>query len=245
MAVILHSTLNSRVAPILGSIKSTGLPTMLKVGGTGQKVSQPFVTISREAGAGGITLAAALVERLNARGHGERPWQSFDRELIEKIAADHHISAELIASLVESSHSWLSEFFGGLTLRDKGSPSDLRVFHSVAATVRALAQAGRVVMVGVGSGQITLNMTGGVHVRLVAELEFRIRTMMKLLGASRERAAAEVKRRDENRAAFFKRFFPDSPLTAERFTMTMNASMLSEKQMVEAVVAVLTTPPAG
>jgi len=128
-----------------------------------------------------------------------------------------------------------------MTLRDQGSPSDVHVFHSVAATVRALAQAGRVVMVGVGSGHITLNMPGGVHIRVVADLEYRIRTMMKLLGAGRARAAAEVKRRDENRAAFFKKFFPDSPLTADRFTMTLNASLMSEKQMVEAVVAVLTT----
>jgi len=48
MAVLLHSTLTSRVAPILGSIKSMGLPTILKVGETGTKVCNPFVTISRE-----------------------------------------------------------------------------------------------------------------------------------------------------------------------------------------------------
>jgi hypothetical protein len=244
MAVMLYDSISSRIAPILGSIKSTGVPAAER-GVAGAKVAHPFVTISREAGAGGVTLAKALVERLNGIDDGGRPWQSFDRELIEKIAADHHIAAELISRLEESSHNWLTEFFGGITLRDDATPSDVRVFHSVAATVRALAQAGRVVMVGVGSGQITANMAGGIHIRLVADFRYRVRFMMRLFNLSATAAEAEVKRRDAARAMFFRRFFPETALTPERFTMTMNASALSEGQMVAAIVAALTTPPAG
>src|SRR5437763_15614664 len=76
----------------------------------------PFVTISRQAGAGGITFARRLAEALNQRQSSqEHPWQSFDRELVERIAADHHVSTELSDSLEKSSHTWIEELFSGLS----------------------------------------------------------------------------------------------------------------------------------
>ena len=243
---MIKNLVESRVAPILGAIKSTGMPEpqILNAQDLLPRIAPPFITISREAGAGGLTLAKALVTRLNELQPGQRAWQSFDRELIEKIAADHKIAQELIASLVDSSHNWLTEFFSGLSLRDDPTPSEVRVFHSIAATVRALAQAGRVVMVGCGAGFITGNMPGGIHIRLVAEWDFRVRYMARLLNISQEKAAREVHHRDTNRTAFFKRFFPDTPLDPERFTMTLKSSSLTEDQMVSAIVAVLSTRPA-
>lgn len=238
--------LQTHVAPILGAIKSTGMPEpqIVYANSTSPRMVQPFITISREAGAGGITLANALVARLNSLQPDDRPWQSFDRELIEKIAADHKISQELVANLLESSHNWLTEFFSGASLRDHSTPSEIRVFHSVAATVRALAQAGRVVMVGCGSGFIAGNMPGGLHIRLVAEWNFRVNYMARFLNISQEKAAREVHQRDASRTAFFKRFFPDAPLDPEHFTITFKASSLTEEQMVAAIAAVLSTRPA-
>src|SRR4051812_42407553 len=68
---------------------------------------KPFITISRQIGAGGEMLPAALVQRLNGISHTPaaglstpaRAWQSYDRELAERVAHDHHISRELIESL--------------------------------------------------------------------------------------------------------------------------------------------------
>lgn len=241
MAIAFSSSINTRIAPILGAIRSTGMPASAPAGVSAARQVMPFVTISREAGAGGVTLARALVERLNGIEPDERPWQALDRELIERIAADHQISQELIASLEETSHNWLTDFFSGITLRDDPTPSEVRVFHSVAATVRALAQAGRVVMVGCGAGYIAGNMPGGVHVRLVADFQFRVRYMARLLNLPDEKAAEEVRRRDANRAAFFKRFFPQRPIRPEEFTLTFNSGCLSEEEMVAAILAVLTT----
>src|SRR5687768_9533551 len=59
----------------------------------------PFVTVSRQAGAGGRTFAKLLVERLNALDGSERPWAVWDRELVEKVAADHHIPEAVVEQL--------------------------------------------------------------------------------------------------------------------------------------------------
>jgi hypothetical protein len=52
---------------------------------------QPFVTISRQAGAGGRTLAKALAERLTEIDPSDRPWAAWDGELVEKVAAEQRI----------------------------------------------------------------------------------------------------------------------------------------------------------
>ncbi len=237
MAALLPHPFEEKVTPILGSIRSTGVPTLRT---TAPPRVLPFITVSRQAGAGGNSLAEVLVKRLNARlPEDDRRWQSFDRELVEKVAADHHISAQLIDSLEEASHSWLADFFSGMSMCDDASPSEMTVFHKVCATVRALAQAGRVILVGCGAGFIAADMPGGVHVRLVAPFERRVAMMARLLGSSREAAAAEVRRRDWNRQSFFARYWPGRPLNAEQFTMTLNSAEMTEEQMATAVMAMV------
>src|SRR5687768_14561006 len=58
-----------------------------------------FVTVSRQAGAGGRTFAARLVDRLNEGCPGSRPWAAWDRELVEKVAAENHIPASVVEQL--------------------------------------------------------------------------------------------------------------------------------------------------
>src|SRR5690349_13466201 len=79
--------------------------------------SPPFVTISRQAGSGGKSLAENLAARLNAlEPEAERPWTAWDREVVEKVAADHHLSADLIAQLSESGKNWVEQFFGDMAM---------------------------------------------------------------------------------------------------------------------------------
>lgn len=233
MSTISSGPFDAKVRPILGSIRSATVPAPAP---QRSRPPLPFITISRQAGAGGRSLAYLLSERLNAINPADRPWETFDRELVEKAAADHQISTELIDSLENTSHTWLAEFFDGLSLRDRGNPSDLQIFHRVAATVRALAQAGRVVLVGCGAGFIAANMPGGIHIRLVARFEHRVITISRLMSLPLDQAAARVRDMDRNRIAFYKRFFPEKQLMAEEFAMTLNSSQLGEEQMVAAIL---------
>jgi hypothetical protein len=45
---------------------------------------QPFVTISRQAGAGGRSFARGLAARLNELDPGGLPWTVWDNELVER-----------------------------------------------------------------------------------------------------------------------------------------------------------------
>jgi len=211
--------------------------------------TQPFVTISREAGAGGSTFARSLVAKLNdiesSRLALEEPsamsvqlWQSFDRELIERIADDAQVAADLIARLETGSHTWLDDFMSGASLQDR-EPSEAALLRRVIGTVRALAEAGRVVLVGLGGVAITRAMPGALHVRIVAPLQYRITHMAALHGETIKQATERVRLLDANRAAFFRKYFPETLLTPEFFHLTLNSGLLSETEMVETVLPLL------
>lgn len=231
----------ARMRQLVGSLKSG---TQETPGGAGSQ-SRPFVTISRQAGAGG-RFGKLLAERLNGLAHSpgqpEQPsnqWHCMDRELVERIASDHHLSAGLIDGLEQSSHSFIAEFVKGLSLRDGGPPSDLAVVRRVAETMRALAQAGHVILVGLGGVFMTHNMPNGFHVRLIAPLEFRVRNVAQARGISLADARKKVSELDDERIGYFHAFWPDKVLTDELFHVTLNSSVVDVVQMADCIASLL------
>lgn len=199
----------------------------------------PFVTISRQAGAGGWSLAKLLVERLNTIDPGERQWAAWDRELLERIAEEHHIPAALVESL-EHPRCWLEDLLSGISLsNDAASLDEYQVYRRVASTVRGLARAGRSVIVGRGAVYATNDLPGGVHVRLIAPVEYRIARVARLMKVPEAKAAAEIHRLDRHREAFHRRYWPGKALMAEVFTITFNAAAITEEQMVASVLPLI------
>src|SRR5687768_12494457 len=141
----------------------------------------PFVTISRQAGAGGRTLARLLVDRLNQIDAGNTAWAAWDRELVERVAAEEHVPQSVIDDLEERrAGSWLNELFAGLSLREDPAARDrVELNRRMAGIIRAVARAGRAVLVGHGSVFATEDIPGGIHVRLVAPREHRVTQLAK------------------------------------------------------------------
>ena len=204
----------------------------------GRDEPQPFITISRMAGAGAHTLAENLARRLNAARTDGVSWHSFDRELVEMVARDHQISETLIESLEQTNRSWLSETLRGLKFADN-TPSTTSLYRKVAESVLALARVGHTIIVGRGGGFITQALPKGTHVLVVAPIEVRAERMAASRNISQDEAARLIRQSDENRAAFYRQQWPDMPYRAETFTITLNSAMMSEQQMVDAVLPLI------
>jgi len=135
-----------------------------------------------------------------------------------------------IEDLEDASHSWFKEFIGSIS--SPNHPDELHVYHGVARSIRRLAEAGRSVIVGRGGVFITEGLPGGLHIRLVAPLRFRILQMAQRLGGSIREAAEIVDETDRNRCAFYHRYWPKKTVDSDTFTVTLNTAELSEQQMV-------------
>lgn len=240
MPISLQGIFNSHSKPILAAIRTIGVAGAPLVDQGPATAVMPFVTISRQAGAGGVTLAQRLVEHLNRRDPGEQPWAAWDRELVQKVAKDHHIDQSLVDALEERGPTWIEELLGGLRIAESPeTASEFRVYWKTAATIRAIAQVGRCVIVGRGGVFITANMPGGIHIRLVAPLNFRIRNYASIFNLPVADCEARVKELDRNREAFYHRHWPNRPLTPEAFTATFNTASIGERELVEVVATMI------
>src|SRR3954463_15652572 len=72
-----------------------------------------FVTVSRQPGAGGVSFSHRLAARLNEREPAD--WSAWDKELVEKVSAEHGVQRSIVEMLEERPHSWLDEMLEGFS----------------------------------------------------------------------------------------------------------------------------------
>lgn len=224
------------IRSVFAAIRAVPVP-LRHVAGDQPFVQPRFVTISRQGGSGGHTIGQLLVNRLNALDKGEEPWTLWDRQLVEKVSSDHKVAKDVVESLVDSGRTWLEEFLAALAIGP--DETEARIYGMVAATIRALAQKGRVVIVGRGGVYVTRNMPGGVHLRLIAPEQYRVRYMARQLNLDHEAATSLVHQLDRARESFYRRYWPKQMRSPEAFTLTINTSLVSEERVVESILPLI------
>lgn len=190
-----------------------------------EKVSEPFVTISRQTGAGGITIGEKLVSHFNERDRNARcPWTLFDRNLIAVALEEHNLPQEFAKFMPEDKVSdiqdMIEELFGL-------HPSEWTLVHKTSETILHLAQMGNVIIVGRGANVITRKfLSTGFHVRLIGSLEMRIRHIQDYYHLTREEAAGFIKKEDEGRRRYLRQNFDKDIIDPLLYDLTINTDFL-------------------
>lgn len=165
---------------------------------------RPAITISRMAGAGGRTVASELADELQPYAPFGSHWTVFDRNLIEKVLEDHHLSTQLARYLPESSKPLLSELLSGLR---RANPSLSTVVKQSVETIWALAEGGHVILVGRGGNVITARLDNVFHVRLEGSLEKRIARLETVYDFDRATALEYLKSQDTAKKLYLAEYF--------------------------------------
>ncbi len=166
----------------------------------------PFITISRQAGAGGNALAAALEQKIQKLQTEPlfRGWQVYGHQLCEIVAQDPKLR-DLVDSLRRIEyHSQAEDMIAQLI--HGGSSQDLvvkKMFH----LIRTFAIHGKVIFVGRGSTHLTQDLPLGIHVRLEASMESRIKRMMADFGPDEKKVRQVIEEKDKAKAVLVKTFF--------------------------------------
>src|SRR5262245_23097114 len=128
------------------------------------------VTISRQTGSRGYEVAETLAKYLQARTASEVPWTVFDRNLVERVLADHHLPGQLARFMPEDRHSEIENILGDVLGVHPPSPS---LVAKTTETILHLAELGNVILLGRGANIITSRLSYVFHVRLIGSLERR------------------------------------------------------------------------
>jgi len=196
----------------------------------------PYVTISRESGAGGREVGEALA-RLLTEARPDIPWRCYDRELVDEIIADHNLSEKLRASLEEEQISRLDDWVSSVI---EHKPPQVVLAEKMAKTVRSLAMRGHAVILGRGGGILTRDLTSGLHVRLIAPKDVRLaRKQEQAQQQGKGLDEAELDRIDASRAAYVRSYWGSDQTDPHNYDLVLNTHCLGIEACAQLIASLV------
>lgn len=155
-----------------------------------------IVTISRQYGAGGLTVAKLVAPQLG------KDWSVWDTELIEAIAKSANVREQIVRELDEKTMSWVTQMIKNMV---GGPQMDAQSYKRYLAPVLlAVAQQGKKVIVGRGANFV---LQHALNVRLEASQSFRVSETVRRLNLKPDEALDLTKRQEKARADFSQAVF--------------------------------------
>lgn len=189
-----------------------------------------FVTISRQTGCNGNSVAAKLVKKLS----GQAKWKYINKEILEHSAQKLNLKNSKISHLFNAdSLSHANEIISALS--NRYYKSDRKLKNTITEVVRHFAMEGNIVIVGRAAVGITSKMSGGLHIRITAPLDWRINSLKRRKGFEDVDIKKFIDEHDKKKVNIIKRFcnveFKEIP-----FDLILNCAHFNQDQMVELIV---------
>lgn len=202
-----------------------------------EKVPQvgPFITISRQYGC----MAYALAERLAQRFDAEFPDWSFtiyDRKILDVLAERESFTADAINSLSTRTRGVIEDWADFLIA---GRPSDFKVLRHLVRTLCSVAALGQAILIGRGSAVITRKLPLGIHLRLIAPLEWRVENLKKYPERAHEANIEFMKKADRERERFTRKYLGVDANDPKLYHLILNNQFLTMDEQVEIVAAMV------
>ena len=159
-----------------------------------------IITIGRQHGSNGHEIATLLAEALHI--------PCYSKEILDRAAENSSFSREIFKSYDEKRVSTFiapsPHYFG----MDEGFRLNMQIASAQFDAVRALAEEGDAVFVGRCADYILRHRSDLVRVFIMADKDFRIRTLMARKGIGEEQAKKLMKEDDKDRASYY-RYYTD------------------------------------
>lgn len=160
-----------------------------------------IVCISREHGSGGREVAESLSSRLGVA--------CYDKKLLEKVSSEYGVSEKILEEADERILSWAAMGFPmGIRNPYKADYDTTyyvmndRLFEMQSRVIRKIAAEGSCVIVGRAAQEVLKDEPGMVSIFVHADLEDRLRRIMRLQECDRHKAERLIRDTDRNRANY-------------------------------------------
>jgi len=193
-----------------------------------------IITISREFGSGGRTVAKAVAQKLGV------PY--YDRQLVDKIALETGFAPEYVAEESEYSRtrSFLSYVFAatspGADGRFTGISNADRLWAEQCRIIRDLAEEGPCVIVGRCSDYILRERDDCLNVFIHAPKEFRASRIMQKYGDTGIDPQKRIDDMDAKRRTHYKHYTDRVWGAAQNYHLALDTSLLGIDYCVDLIV---------
>jgi cytidylate kinase len=192
--------------------------------------SEPFITISRETGAGGIQFGDLLVDYLNKYDKERKnDWKIFDKNILEHIIKEHDLPSEMAKYISEKK---VSEMQAVIEQLFSLHPSEQMLITKASHTILHLALLGNVILIGRASNVITKDLPGGLHLRLIDSLDKKIKNIQNIFNIDRTEAIKFIRKEDKERKQYLKKYFSTDIENASNYSLIINLNRFSTDEAV-------------
>ena len=154
-----------------------------------------IITIGRQHGSNGHAVAQALADRLGI--------PCYSKEIVDRTARDSNFSKDVVRSYDEKRVSPFAVPGMHLFGMDEGFRLNMQIASAQFDTIRNLAEEGDAVFVGRCADYVLRNRSDLVRVFVMADLPYRVHSMMERRNLTEEQAKKLVKEVDKDRDRYY------------------------------------------
>ena len=168
----------------------------------------PIITISREKGSGGRPIAFLVARKLGP------PWQVFHKDIVDQIAKEAHLEKELIEQVDEGNVPLIEQMIDNVLGKEYMNLS--AYYKHLVRILATIGNRGHAIIIGRGANFL---FPKALKVRVICEMEDRIRKVMKYEKVTRKEAIFMIDESDKKRTEFTKSLFLHDPRKAHHYDL--------------------------
>ncbi len=194
------------------------------------------ITISRQFGAGGITLGKLVAEKFG--------YTFADSEIIKMIAQMANVSTNFVETVEKEAGGKFSRLVNKLVskplvdrvLKDERGYIDEEIYLDYLVLIVAqMADDGNVVILGRGSQYILRDHPDAFHILLINTTENRVKFMQQQYDLSRNRAAQIVRYEDKRRLNLYRKLGKTDYDDPNLYHLVLNMSRISREKALKLI----------
>ena len=201
-------------------------------------MGKKIITIARQTGSGGHEIGERVAEKLNIPFH--------DRNIIDKALKDLNLDKDEAVDVDENVLGrFIDAFYNGYQrtygmdnpyyMAEFGGTINAQTHKIQRQYIKELAEHGPCVIVGRSADYILRNRDDVLSVFICADVDDRIKRMMRVREMNEERAAHTVKTTDKNRRTYYEYYTEKKWGAPENYDIVLNVSRLGLDKVVEII----------
>lgn len=190
----------------------------------------PLITISREVGCDAVGLAEKIAARFNSK-HPKIKWKVISKEIYQETAEELD-PKEVFKILHKSEKFAFDKVLKAFS--DKHYVSEAKIEKTINEVILHNATDGHCIMVGRAVHIIAKDIKKALHLRLVAPLEYRIKSIMENNHLNEVEAIDYINRVDKERKTYRETLIKDNP-QYKLFNITFDRSVFADEEIVDII----------
>ena len=188
-----------------------------------------IVTIGREHGSNGHLVARALAEALG--------YVCYDKEIVDHTAENSNFSKEVLDTFDEKRVSPYIVPIPHYLGLNESFRLNMQLASAQFDVIRSLADQGDCIFVGRCADYVLRNRQDVVKVFVMADENFRIRTMMERRNLSEDAAKKLIRQVDKDRASYYKYYTDQIWGERENYDLVINSGRVGVDGTVKVIVS--------